>query len=73
VRRRVRGREARPVALQRVARAGDDARIAREAEVIVRAEHDPLGALHLHHGAGGAFEAAEIGKEIRLARGAQLL
>ena len=39
-----------------------DARIGRQTEVVVGAEHDPLGALHLHHGAGGALQSAEVGQ-----------
>ena len=39
------------------ARALDDALVAGQAEVVVRAEHDPLGALHLDDRAGRALRA----------------
>jgi hypothetical protein len=48
-----RARQARAVLLQRLARAGDHPRVVREPEVVVGAEHDPLGALHLDDRAGG--------------------
>ena len=61
------------VLVERVARALDHARVAREAEVVVRAEHDPLGALHLHDRPGLALEQAEEREEALLPRGGQLL
>ena len=48
--------QAGAVALERVARALHDARVARQPEVVVRAEHDPLGALHLDDRRGGRLE-----------------
>jgi hypothetical protein len=54
-------------------RAGDDALVAGQPEVVVRAEHDPLGALHLHDRARGPLEDAEVGQDVGLAGGAQLL
>ncbi len=42
-----RTREARPVVAQRALGPRDHACVVGEAEVVVRAEHDPLGALHL--------------------------
>src|SRR3954463_14703290 len=44
--------QARAVAVQGVVRGLDHPGIAREAEVVVGAEHDPLGALHLDDGQG---------------------
>ena len=58
---------------QRVVRGLDDALVGGQAEVVVGAEHDPLGALHLDDGAGRALERAEVGQHVGLARGAQLL
>ena len=65
--------QARAVALERVARAGDHALVAGQAEVVVGAEHHPLGALHRHHRRGGRLQAAEVGQQVGLAGGAQLL
>ena len=64
--------QARAVLLERVARAGDDARVVGQPEVVVGAEHDPLGALHLDDGAGGRLERAEVGQQVRLAGGPEL-
>ena len=61
------------VALERIARALHDARIGGEAEVVVRAEHDPLGALHLDHRRGRRFERPEVRQQVGLAGGAELL
>ena len=49
--------QAGAVALQRVAGARHDARVGGQPEVVVRAEHDPLGALHLDHRARRATRA----------------
>ena len=68
-----RARQTGAVLVERVAGGLAHARVGGQAEVVVGAEHDPLGTLHLHHGPGGALEAAEIREEIRLAGGAQLL
>ena len=62
-----------PVALERVARALHDARVAGEPEVVVGAEHDALGALHLHHGRRGRLEAAEVREQVGVAGGVELL
>ena len=66
-----RARQARAVALERVARALDDALVAREPQVVVGAEHDPRGALHLDDRARRALDGAEVGDDVGLARGAQ--
>jgi hypothetical protein len=68
-----RARQARAVALQGVARALLDALVAGQTEVVVGAQHDPLGALHLDDRRGGGLEHAEVGQEVGLARRAQLL
>src|SRR5215218_9631805 len=60
-------------ALERLAGARDDALVAGQAEVVVGAEHDPLGALHLDDRTGGALDEPEVGQDVRLAGGAQLL
>jgi hypothetical protein len=57
------------VALERVAGALHDARIGGQPEVVVRAEHDALGALHLDDGRGGRLERAEVRQEVGLAGG----
>jgi hypothetical protein len=62
-----------PEAVEGVLRAGDDALVAGEAEVVVRAEHDPLGALHLDHGARRPLDDPEVGQHVGLAGRAQLL
>ena len=43
------------------------ARVARQAEVVVRAEHHPLGPLHLHYGPRLALEDAEVRDQVLLA------
>ena len=63
--------QAGAVALQGVAGALHDALVAREAEVVVGAQHDPRGALHLHDGARGPLDRAEVGEDVGLARRAQ--
>ena len=65
--------QAGAVALERVARALHHARVGGEPEVVVGAEHDALGALHLDDGRGGRLERAEVGEQVRLAGGPQLL
>ena len=62
-----------PVSVERVARARDHALVAGQPQVVVRAEHDPLGALHLHHRARRALEQPEVRQHVGLAGGAQLL
>jgi hypothetical protein len=59
----------RPVGLQRLAGAGHDPGVVRQPEVVVRAEHDPPRALHLHDGQRGGGERAEVGQDVGLARG----
>ena len=61
------------VALQRLRRGGLDARIAGQPQVVVGAEHDRLPALHLDHRPGLRLEHAEVGDEVRLLRGLELL
>jgi hypothetical protein len=63
----------RAVALERVAGALLHARVARQPEVVVRAEHHALGALHLHDGPGLALHQAEVRDEVVLARRPQQL
>ncbi len=65
--------EAGAVALERVARALDHPRVAGQPEVVVGAEHDALGALHLDDRRGGRLEPAEVGQQVGLAGGAELL
>ena len=65
--------QAGAVALERVAGALHDALVGGQPEVVVGAEHDPLGALHLDDRAGRALEHAEVGQQVGLAGGAQLL
>ena len=65
--------QAGAVALERVARALHDARVGGQAEVVVGAEHDALGALHLDDRRGGRLERAEVRQQVRLAGGPQLL
>jgi hypothetical protein len=48
-------------------------RVLGQAEVVVRAEHQALAALHPHHRAGGALERPVVGEEVLLARQPQLL
>ena len=63
--------QARAVALERVARALDDALVAREPQVVVGAEHDARGPFHLDDRARRALDGAEVGDDVGLARGAQ--
>ena len=59
------------VGLERLARGLLDTRVAGEPEVVVRAEHDPLGALHLDHGRRRRLEAPEVRDEVGLLRRAE--
>ena len=65
--------EARPVALQRVARALLDPLVAGEPQVVVGPEHHALGALHLHHREGRRLQQPEVGKDVGLPRRGQLI
>jgi hypothetical protein len=65
--------EAGPVALECVARPLHHRRVLGEAEVVVGPEHDPLGPFHLHHGSRGGLQDAEVGQQIGLAGGRELL
>ena len=65
--------QARPVLLEGVARALEDALVPGEAEVVVGPEHDPLGPLHFDHGPRGAVEKAEVGEQVGLPGHAELL
>ena len=56
------------VAVQRVLGALHHALVAGQAEVVVRAEHDPLGALHLDDRHRRRGEHVEVGQDVRLAR-----
>src|ERR1019366_377886 len=47
--------------------------VAGQPEIVVGAEHDPLGALHLHNGHRRRGEDMEVGQHVGLARGAQKL
>ena len=58
-----------PYVVERVAGALDHALVAGQPEVVVRAEHDPLGALHLDDRQRPALERAEVGQRVELARG----
>ena len=61
------------VAVQSVLGAGHHALVAGQPEVVVGAEHDPLGALHLDHGHRRRGEDVEVGQHVGLAGGAQQL
>jgi hypothetical protein len=62
-----------PEGLERVTRRLLDAIVVGQPEVVVRAEHDPLAALHLDHWAGLRGEDAEIGEQIALLGRLELL
>src|SRR5205823_549414 len=47
--------------------------IARKAEVVVAAQHDPVAALHLHHGTGRPLQQAEVGQQVVLTCELELL
>ena len=59
--------------LERVARGVLHALVARQPEVVVRPEHDALGALHLDDRARRALEHAEVGHQVVIARSLKLL
>src|SRR3954452_12148494 len=61
------------VAPDRVVRRLDHARVGGQPEVVVRAEHDPRGPLHLHDRTGRPLQPPEVGQDVGLARRAQLL
>jgi hypothetical protein len=65
--------QAGAVALERVAGGCLDARVAGQAQVVVRPERDALLALHLHHRAGLGVDPAEVRQQVVLARRPQLL
>jgi hypothetical protein len=62
-----------PVLLERVARGLLDPLVTREAQVVVRAELDPLLALHRHDRPGVPLEQAEVGHQVLLAGRPELL
>jgi hypothetical protein len=68
-----RARQAGAEALERVPRGVLHARVAGEPEVVVRAEHDALVALHLDHRAGRSLEHPEVGHEVMVASSLELL
>ena len=68
-----RAREAGAVALERVACSLSDASVASQAQVVVGAEHDPPGALHLDDRQRRPLQHVEVGKGAELAGGPQLL
>ena len=59
--------QAGAVLLERVARALQHALVGGQPEVVVGAEHDPLGALHLDDRRGGPSSEAEVGQQVGLA------
>ncbi len=61
------------VAVERVAGALADPLVARQAEVVVRAEHHDLAALDLHERPGLGLDQAEVREEVVLPRRLQLL
>jgi hypothetical protein len=65
--------EAGAEALEGVAGGLLDALVAGEPEVVVRAEHDPLVALHVNHRPGRALEHPEVGHEVVVASSLELL
>ena len=66
-------RQAGAVVLQRVAGRLLDHGVGRQAQVVVRAQGDPLAALHLHHRPGLAVDLAEVGQQVELAGRVELL
>ena len=68
-----RARQRGPVLVEGAPRGVLHSRVAGQAEVVVGAEHHPLGALHLHDRPGLALEQAEVGHHVLLARRAQQL
>jgi hypothetical protein len=65
--------EARAVVLERVARGGLHPLVAREAEIVVGAEHDRGLPLDLHLRPGLRLDQAEVGEEVALAGRLELL
>jgi len=65
--------QAGAVRLQGRPRALDDALVGGQPEVVVGAEHDPRGALHLDDGSGGSLERAEVGQDVGRAGGGELV
>ena len=61
------------VGVERVARRLLDPLVAGQAEVVVRAERDPLPALHQRDRARLGLDDAEVGQQVVLARRGQLL
>ncbi len=61
------------VAVERIASTLADPLVARQPEVVVRAEHHDLAALDLHQRPGLGLDQAEVGEEVVLARGFELL
>ncbi len=61
------------VAVQSVLRALQHPLVARQPEVVVGAQHDPLRALHLHDGHRRRGEHVEVGQDVGLARGGEQL
>ena len=61
------------VAMKRVERALLDPLVAGQPQVVVGAEHDPALALHLHDGQRRSLQHPEIGHQIELPRGSELL
>jgi hypothetical protein len=59
--------------LQRFARGGLHARVAREPEVVVRPQHDAPVSLHLDHRSRGALEHPEVRHQIVVAGSLELL
>ena len=59
--------QAGAVAVEGVARTRDDPLVLGQPEVVVAAEHDPLGALHDHDGPRRRLEGAEVGDDVGLA------
>ncbi len=66
-----RARQARPEALQRVLCALHDPLVAGQAEIVVGAEHDPLGALHLDDRHRRGVKDMEVGQDVRLPGGGE--
>ena len=65
--------DAGPVLLERVASRLLDPLVGGQPQVVVGAEHDRLASLHLHHGPGLGLEDPEIGEEVALLGGFELL
>ena len=61
-------REAGSVPLERRPRGFLDALVARQAEVVVRAEHEPVAALHPHDRPGFGLDLAEVRDQVLAAR-----